>query len=64
VTEQILLDQILISICVPTDLASNQADEIIRTLRNRRFERRLERAIRQHIESYPALQLVSLRISR
>ena len=61
--DYVLLDELHLSIRMPTDLDDAACDAIRRILESRRFRTVLRRAIRKFVHKYPELDPIQIRIS-
>ena len=60
----VVIDEIHVTIRVPSDLPEVRADEIHRVLTGKDFMNRLRRAVRAALRVFPELQAVHLSLTR
>jgi hypothetical protein len=59
-----MLDELHVQVYVPEDLPDRQANAIIRTLKSPTFQKALRRSLKTVVSTFPALAVVSFRLSR
>ena len=60
----VLLEELHVKVIVPAGLDNGCYQAMLRTLRSRRFHKRLHEGVRQVMASYPSLRKTRIRIER
>ena len=62
--KMILIDEFHVTVLVSTTLPNASGASVVRTLRSKRFQTRLRRAVGNVFRSYTSLQPVRIKLSR
>ena len=60
----VVIDEIHVTICVPSDLPEVRADEVHRVLTGEDFMNRLRRAVRAALRAFPELAVARVSLTR
>ncbi len=62
--KSVVIDELIVTLRVPADLADDQAEAIRRTLAGGEFMAQIRRAVRLAVRSFPELSVVRVSVSR